>query len=378
MQFIRIKSISTDALLLKIISLAWIAAKLMSFKVWTSDRIFPILPTFDSISLPNEVHLFLYIISLFGMGIIFFVPNKKIIAAVLILEITACLLDYMRWQPWEYQYLLTLSFFIFAKDKKQFLLLFSFLIGCTYIFSGAHKFGGSFLHTFWDSTILSRILGMQPSIIKNPIVHYSGLLLSLIEILMGVGFIFFKNKKYFCIMAITMHMIVIVIYGPIGMNYNLIILPWNLAMIFFSIVFFYQKEGFKITFDFFKNKLTFSAFLFVGFLPLLSFFDYWDHYLSFNLYSGNTKVLVICVEEVQQYPALEKYKSAEKNNKYCSNNYVVNTNKWAMDELNVPVIPQERVYLEMQLQFNKRYPNIHNTFIYYQYPYKKENIKVLP
>jgi hypothetical protein len=118
MQFIRIKSISTDALLLKIISLAWIAAKLMSFKVWTSDRIFPILPTFDSISLPNEVHLFLYIISLFGMGIIFFVPNKKIIAAVLILEITACLLDYMRWQPWEYQYLLTLSFFIFAKDKK--------------------------------------------------------------------------------------------------------------------------------------------------------------------------------------------------------------------------------------------------------------------
>jgi hypothetical protein len=57
---------------------------------------------------------------------------------------------------------------------------------------------------------------------------------------------------------------------------------------------------------------------------------------------------------------------------------LVNTNKWAIDEVNVPVIPQKRVYPKMQLQFNKRYPNIHNTFIHYQYPDKKENNKVLP
>jgi hypothetical protein len=102
------------------------------------------------------------------------------------------------------------------------MLLFSFLKGCTYIFSGAHKSGGSFLYTFCDSTILRKILGSQSITIKKPIVHYSGLFLCLIEILMDVGF-FFKNKKYFCIMAITMHMIVILIYGPTGMNYNLII-----------------------------------------------------------------------------------------------------------------------------------------------------------
>jgi len=372
-----IKSISTDVSLLKITCFAWILAKLMSFKLWTSDRIFPVLPTFDFISVPNEVHLFLYSISLFGIIYVFFVPNKKIITAVLILEIIACLLDYMRWQPWQYQYILTLAFFLFAKDKKQFLLLFSFLIGCTYIFSGAHKFGGSFLYTFWDSIILRKIFSFPSIIIKNPIVHYSGLLLCLIEIAIGIGFLFFKNKKYFCLMAITMHLIIILIYGPTGMNYNLIIFPWNLAMIFFSIVFFYQKEVLKIRIDFFKNKGNSIVVLFVGILPLLSFFDKWDHYLSFNLYSGNTKVLVTCVENMQQYPALEKYKSVVKNNKYCNNTYIMDINKWAMDELNVPIIPQERVYLKMQSQFNKRYPNIPNTFVYYQYPYKKENIKVL-
>jgi hypothetical protein len=378
MQFSSTKSISTDVVLLKITCLAWFIAKIMSFKLWTADRIFPVIPTFDFISVSNDVHLFLYIVSLFGFGIIFVVPNKKIILAVLIFEILACLLYYMRWQPWEYQYLLTLSFFLFAKDRKQFLLLFSFLIGCTYIFSGAHKFGGSFLYTFCDRIILHKILGLQISTIKNPIVHYSGLLLCIIEILIGLGFLFFKNKKYVCVMAIAMHLLIILIYGPTGMNYNLIIVPWNVAMIFFSIVFFNQKEALTFRFEFFKSKLNSTAVLFVGILPLFSFFDKWDHYLSFNLYSGNTKALVICVADPQQYSVLEKYKSATKNNKYCEGAYLVDANKWAMNELSVPVIPEDRVYLKMRSEFNKRYPNIRNRFVYYRYPYKKENIKVLP
>jgi hypothetical protein len=92
MQFSSTKSISTDVVLLKITCLAWFIAKIMSFKLWTADRIFPVIPTFDFISVSNDVHLFLYIVSLFGFGIIFVVPNKKIILAVLIFEILACLL----------------------------------------------------------------------------------------------------------------------------------------------------------------------------------------------------------------------------------------------------------------------------------------------
>ena len=378
MNFSSVKSFSTDVILLKITCLGWLIAKVMSFKLWTADRFFPVIAPFDFISVHNNVHLFLYLLSLIGIVSIFFFPNKKIIFLVIILEILSCLLDYMRWQPWEYQYLLSLLFFAFAKDKKQFISLFTFLVGCTYFFSGAHKFGGSFLYTFWDSTILRKIVHLDNATIKLPLIHYSGLVLCFIEVFMGIGLLFFRNKKYVCFTAILMHLIIILLYGPTGMNYNHIIIPWNLAMLFFALVFFYEKDGVVINMNFFKSKFNFAVVILVGMLPMLSFFDKWDDYLSFNLYSGNTKILAICVTDTKQYPGLEQYKSTIKNNKYCTNAYIIQTNKWAMNELNVPVVPEERVFNKVQFYFNQRYQNLPNTFVYYQYPYKKENIIPLP
>ncbi len=375
MKFSSNNSFSTDKVLLKITCLAWLIAKIMSFKVWTADRNFPVIPALDIFTANNSIHLSLFFVSLLGIAVAFFFPNKKIISAVILIEILSCLLDYMRWQPWEYQYILMFAFFVFAKDRKQFLLLFSFLIGCTYLFSGAHKFGGSFLYTFWDSLVLRRFLHLDISVIKTPIVHYSGLLLCLIEVFIGLGFIFFRNKKLVCILAIVMHLLIILIYGPTGLNYNLIIVPWNFAMLGFALVFFFTKEKIAFRKDFFTRPLNIAVLFLVGFLPVLSFFDNWDQYLSFNLYSGNTKILAICVADTQNYPQLEKYQSTNVNSKYCDNTYIIQTNKWAMDELNVPVIPEERVFKKIKAQFNKTYPDIHNTFVYYVYPYKKENTK---
>ena len=378
MKLSSLKSFSIDVILLKITCLAWIIAKIMSFKLWTADRFFPVISPIDIISVHNNVHLFLYLSSLVAMASIIFFPNKKIIFLVVILEILTCLLDYMRWQPWEYQYLLTLVFFAFAKDRKQFLSLFIFLIGCTYIFSGAHKFDGSFLYTFWDATILRKIMHLDNAAIKLPLIHYSGLVLCFIEVFMGMGLLFFRKKKYVCVTAILMHQMIILLYGPTGMNYNLIIVPWNIAMLLFALVLFNQKEGMVINRNFFKSKFNLAVVILIGILPMLSFFGKWDDYLSFNLYSGNTKILAICVTDTKQYPELNRYTSTIKNNKYCDNAYIIKTNEWAMDELNVPVVPEERVFNKVQFYFNQHYPNLPNTFVCYRYPYKKENIIPLP
>ena len=214
--------------------------------------------------------------------------------------------------------------------------------------------------------------------IKLPLIHYSGLVLCFIEVFMGMGLLFFRKKKYVCVTAILMHQMIILLYGPTGMNYNLIIVPWNIAMLLFALVLFNQKEGMVINRNFFKSKFNLAVVILIGILPMLSFFGKWDDYLSFNLYSGNTKILAICVTDTKQYPELNRYSSTIKNNKYCDNAYIIKTNEWAMDELNVPVVPEERIFNKVQFYFNQRYPNLPNTFVYYQYPYKKENIIPLP
>lgn len=281
----------------------------------------------------------------------------------------------MRWQPWEYQYLLTLIFFLFSKDRKQFLSLVGFLIAITYIFSGLHKFSGSFLYSFWDRIILNRLLDLPYSMIKNPFVHYSGLIFSVIEIFIGVGILFFRNKKYISILAILMHLFIVLLYGPVGLNYNIIIFPWNLVMIGVVLVLFYQNVAPRFTATFFSNKLNVSVLIVIGLMPVFSFIGKWDDYLSYNLYSGNTKTLSICVDVVRGYPELEQHRSKVKSSKFCDGNYLINTTTWALDELKVPVYPEERVFKIMQDRFNAKYPNVKNTFVYYCYPYENENIK---
>lgn len=363
-------------ILIKIICLVWFVAKIISFKLWIADRHFPVVPTFDFLSSPNEAHLALFIFSLIGIASIFIFPNnRKILLGFICIEIFSCLLDQMRWQPWEYQYLLTFIIFFFSKgNMKQFLLLFIFLIAVTYIFSGIHKFSGSFLYSFWDQIVLYRLLHLPYNVITDPYIHYSGLLLSIIEILIGVGFIFFRNKWFFGLLAIILHLMIILIFGPTGINYNTIILPWNIAMIVMIGVVFYKKEHLNFTFDFFKNKLNAIIFLLVGLLPILNFFDKWDSYLSFNLYSGNTKTLVICSDDAHEYPELKQYQSKTKNSNFCNNTFLINTQIWALDELKVPVYPEERIYKKIQHSFNQKYPNVKNTFVYYVYPYENKNI----
>lgn len=368
---------SKEVILIKITCLAWFIAKVISFKLWVADRSFPIVPTLDFLSLPNEAHLFLFVFSLIGIAGIFFFPYKRnLLLGFIFVEILSCFSDQMRWQPWEYQYLLTLMiFFLSGRNKNQFLQLFNFLIAVTYIFSGIHKFSGSFLYSFWDQIILHRFLHLPYQTISVPFVHYSGLILPVIEVFIGVGLLLFRNKWPFGFAAMILHLIIVLIFGPTGISYNIIILPWNFAMLFLSGILTYKYKHPNFSLDFFRSKLNLMFFVLVGMLPVLNFFDKWDAYLSFNLYSGNTKKLVICVDNIQDYPELGNYQANRKDHYFCNDNYLIDTDKWALNELKVPVYPNKRVYEKIKHSFDQKYPNLKNTFVYYWYPYKRENIE---
>lgn len=364
-----------EVVLFKIVSIGWFIGKIISFKVWISDRYFPVIPVFNFLQFSNQVHFIIFFISLLLIGGLFFYPLKRhLVLAVIVIEFASCLLDYMRWQPWEYQYLLTLIFFLFSRNSKHFLSLVGLLIAVTYLFSGLHKFSGSFLYIFWDSIILKKIIHISDGLIKNPFVHYFGLIFPAIEIFIGVGILFFRNKKNCAILAILMHLFILLLFGPLGLNYNIIIVPWNLVMLGLVLILFYHEGFSNLTLLFFNNIRNISVLVVIVMMPILSFFGNWDDYLSFNLYSGNTKTLSICVDKIQKYPELEKRRSKLKNDIFCNGSYLIDTNTWALEELKVPVYPEERVFKIMKDRFNQKYPNIKNKFVYYNYPYQNKNI----
>jgi hypothetical protein len=161
----------------------------------------------------------------------------------------------MRWQPWEYQYILIFLFFILSKNKKQFIQLTSLLFVATYFYSGLNKLNGGFLTSTWEHLILIKTFGISLKFIQNNLwIHYLGTLLALFEIFFGLGLLFFINKKIIVLLIAFMHLLILILFGLV-FNYNSIILPWNFGMILLLIVLFYNNNEQTISPLFFRKKL---------------------------------------------------------------------------------------------------------------------------
>lgn len=113
--------LSKTNLIVKVTAFFWIFAKIFSYNLWHTERLFPLIPPFHFLeNIPNFVHLTLFYLAIVGITITgFFSKNKLILGLTILVEIASCLLDQGRWQPWEYQYLLTFLFFFFYRDKIQ-------------------------------------------------------------------------------------------------------------------------------------------------------------------------------------------------------------------------------------------------------------------
>ena len=98
-----------------------------------------------------------------------------------------------------------------------------------------------------------------------------------------------------------------------------------------------------------KNSIIHKIVLFVfGFLPLLYFFNLWDSYLSWSLYSGtpNSGVIVLSQEAKNNLPiSLQSLTSTTDESKY-----LLPISGWAFTEINVPPYPETRVLKNVALR----------------------------
>lgn len=369
---------SKQKLLLRITCFFWLIAKISASKAWlATGRTYPVVAPFDFLdTLPPIIHTILYGLSLCGLVLLLIFPQKRLlIAATFIVILCSCLLDVLRWQPWEYQFLFFLLIFIVNhKNPKALYSAIVFVMASVYIYSGLHKINGGFLHTIWESLMLKRFLGLHNTTIIFYKLHYAGLALAVIEAALGLGMLVMKNKKLPAALLIIMHAFIIIMLGKTGVNHNKIILPWNAAMIFF-LHFFYYKENYQFSFSAIVNRQNAIVLLFWGLMPALSFAGYWDLFLSSSLYSGNSKQIQICIKNKASVKVLSPYFSKTDKYNTCNGEAKISMYQWTYEETNMLPYPAEWYFKKFKTKFKSMYPETDAEFIITQYPYK-ENIKL--
>lgn len=356
-----LKTKSVHIFFVQTTTLFLLLGKLTSMKLWLTTRFFPTAPVFDFLyQIPGFIHLSLYVASLLLLAFCIIKPRfNKIIPIIIILEIASCLLDQNRCQPWEYQYVFMLFVLWYNKEDEGQILFFMLIIfSFIYFYSGLQKMNPHFLKLVWKQLLLEQYLHLPSHISNNTNLLRAGYLIPLSEFAAGIFMLIKRTRRRAIIYQILMHIFLLTVVGPWCVNENATVFVWNIAMI--VLLGFLLKKDINVLTS--LSKITKPNFNWITILawivmPAFNFLGYWDFMFSSSLYSGR---IDLCFIKIISPPADFELKKFYKTGALYDTAAVktIAVQNWALEELDTPPCPQERVYKKMKLQMQQKYPSI--------------------
>lgn len=362
------------SLLLPLVLVTWIVTKLICYPLWLADRDFPTVPVHDMLlQVPAYWHSILCWVALALMALACLRPGKKILVMIVLLELASCLLDQNRWQPWEYQFLFMLAAYaVFQKQEFKYLSWQIILLG-VYFFSGLSKLQPAFIHDIWNNLLLRNWLGIHTT---NAWVFRLGYALPLLEMGGAVLGCFGRWRKPGLVILVGMHALILLMFGPLGLNRSSSIWLWNLLMPLLLILLFY-KDPMRLQPAFLRKPFAWLLIACFVLLPWLHLFGRWDHYLSFTLYSGGVVQLYICTDDAATLQQMAPYMSSSQNG-LVPCRFPVSAYQWGLKAMNSNPNPEERVFRSIAAQFKLQHPSAAATFYIYRSGFKPTIRQLLP
>ena len=337
--------------IIRLIGIGLIGGMLLSWKLWISDRLYPLFPVWDFV-IPFPAPLDTIILGVFLILAAWLVvrPNHKAIIAVLVFVVVLALQDQSRWQPWFYQYGLMLLPFAFVarwnEGQSQAVLgILQLVIVMVYIWGGIHKCQPGWM-SVWEYSLMAPILARLPYEGFQSAVVACGYLIPLIEIAMAIGLLFRPTRLVAILLALSTHLVILFLLGPVkGYISNSVVWPWNLVMVGMVIVLFFRVEG--ISLNALSNPyLRLPAWVIAVLMtvaPVLFYFGLWDRYLSFSLYAGQQKRYLVQVEASAAAALPPEYDDFVADPQAPDGHYILSPGNWSLRELNVPLISEWRI-----------------------------------
>jgi hypothetical protein len=309
----------------------------LSPKLWLSERVYPMTPVLARLRpIPPPLDYIFYGTMLAMLvAIAVAVRPAKLIGLFTLLAIAVALFDQSRWQPWFYQYLAMLIAVGFC-SRNQALNTCRLVVVCTYFWSGLQKTNGDFIHNVFPFMMgpLAWLVPVQLSFMAP-----------LIEVAIGIGLLTSRFRTYAIYVAGAMHFFILLSIGPLGQGSNSVVWPWNIAMICFLMILFWKQPDVSVSEVLWPREGVYQRIILVlfGVMPILSFFNMWDGYLSSALYSGvrNTGVVYVADALKDRLPK-QIVEHVYPSNKQGTGILILRD--WSMSELNAGIYPEPRIY----------------------------------
>jgi uncharacterized membrane protein YphA (DoxX/SURF4 family) len=324
----------------------------LSWRLWTSARLFPLSPVTDFLPAVPAYLSVIWLGLLLGLLLLTMIVRRPRwpLIAFLVLAGMSALWDQMRWQPWFFDYffmLLAIGYAAWDNSESRKQTAFNvcrLILASIYLWSGLQKLNVNFVRETWPDFTGPLLHHFSQAV--GQIVVRAGVIVPLLEITIGVGLLTRKLRKTAALLAIATHLFVLAML--ISSRENVVVWPWNVAMALLAAILFLQDRETRARQILVPRTACHAVILLLfGVMPLFSFFDLWDSYLSSALYSGNTDQSVIYVSAA----VFAKLPAALRPHVWQQKEpYYIDVNRWAYGELNVPVYPEPRIFRKAAAQ----------------------------
>jgi hypothetical protein len=344
----------------------------VTWRLWLPQQRFPQVPFFP---IPGEVPRAIEGLLFFGMllalGASFLLVQRRLgryFLGVFALCLAASMgLDQQRVQPWAYQFLI-LSLILAANSSRQAWWMARSLAISVYLYSACSKFDYQFIVTLGPDFFqpLLTLGGAIELPAGRELLSKGAWLFPLGELLIGLALLFPRTRRLGLYAAIGMHLSLIWILGPWGLNHKPGVLLWNLFFVFQAWILFgpfrpgnsVPSVELKPPYDFpprggLARNLSVSVWGAALLLPMTSLWGWYDHWPSWELYAPRTSRV-----KVELSPALQG-KLPEELRPFWNNERPEGVDDlgwrefdlaaWSLDALQVPIYPQGRFQLGVAL-----------------------------
>jgi hypothetical protein len=362
-------------LLRRSLGLFGLALTAVTWRLWTPQHDFPQVPWLGGVErLPSWCQALAAAAMVLGLVGAVLAPSESRWSVRSLLLFAAAMLaavffDQQRLQPWAYQFVLV-AVVLAAAERSETIPLLRLLVISFYLHSALTKLDYSFLHTLGQQFLaaLCGPLGASPADWSEHAREYAAAVFPVGELFVAIGLCFTRTRPAALVCAVFLHLLLLLILGPWGLQHKSGVLIWNLYFIVQDVLLFsgnrfwpdalpseIQAVSPRTSAWFARTVIAAAAML--PFLAPSTWFDIWP---SWGLYASCAERVHLLVHRAASDQLPEELLSFVESPADSDDPWLtVRLDRWALEVLGAPIYPQSRSQLGIAEAVIVRYGLMH-------------------
>jgi hypothetical protein len=279
---------STRAAYVRALSFATLALVFLSWPLWNDARPYPRVPFVRD--WPAMEALRFALVATLVLATVLAGRRFALVPALCILGLSI-LGDQDRLQPWAYQFLVV-GVALASAPSVWGLRLARWFHAAMYFHSGLSKLDWTFAHELGRSflSVPARVLGVSLADVPETTLDALALLMPAAEVALALLLVFSRTRAIGLSLAIVLHVGILAVLGPWGLDHGLTVLVWNVALGVEEVILFRVESApaGRMRWD----GLSMPLRILFGAIVLLPFFErlgLWDTWPSFAVYASHNE-----------------------------------------------------------------------------------------